>query len=384
VTIGDSTASEADAAKITVTGFNLGTTCTATEAVPPGYTANQAACASIALAPGGNHSCTIVNTLNQAMLTVYKDVVPDNPLIVVVISVTCTTGTVSPPSANASEGSPAVFSITGFTTPATCTATEVAPPGYNGNVAGCAGVAIMPNGSHNCTITNTAITAPFTVVKDFSDNSAASVTVSLSCPGFVVTPSSALASEATPAAFTVIAVVGNPNCTATESPIPTNYTSTGTCSALVTVGTCTIVNTLDFPEVLFQVFKDFTDDNPAPVGIALACAPGAVQTIVDPTASESDPADFTVEVQPGTTCTATEAVPFGYSADESNCQMVPVSNFQCTIVNSPEPVSVGGEVTIGVSGSNGGGMSIWWLAAGLLLALPPMAGALGFARRRIK
>ncbi len=383
VSISDSTASESDGANITVTGFNLGTTCTATEAVPPGYTANQAGCANIAITPGGNHTCTIINTLNQAMFTVYKDVVPDNPSIIVVITVTCSSGTVSPPNANASEGSPAVFTITGFTTPATCTATESAPPGYNGNEAGCANVAIMPAGSHNCTITNTAITEDFTVVKDFSDNNPASVMVQLSCPGFTVTPSSQLASESSPAVFTVIAVVGNPNCTATEMPIPANYTSSGTCSALVTVGTCTIVNTLDFPDVAFQVFKDFTDDNPAPVGIALACSPGQVISVVDGTASEGDPADFVVEVQPNTTCTATEAVPFGYSADETNCEMVPVSNFQCTIVNTPEAVSVGGEVTIGVTGSGGGTTFPIWLVA-LLLSVPVMlSGGLVLARRRI-
>ena len=37
---------------------------------------------------------------------------------------------------------------------------------------------------------------------------------------------------------------GNPTCTATESPIPAGYTSTGTCAATLSVGTCTITNTL--------------------------------------------------------------------------------------------------------------------------------------------
>ena len=151
VTVSDNTASESDSANILVTGFNLGTTCTATEVVPNGYTANQTGCATIAITPGGNHSCTIINTLNQAMFTVNKDFDPNNNVIVVVITVTCTSGSVAPPSANASESSPAVFTITGFTTGATCTATETAPPGYNGNQAGCANVAMMPGGSHNCT-----------------------------------------------------------------------------------------------------------------------------------------------------------------------------------------------------------------------------------------
>lgn len=384
VAVNDNTASESDGADFVVTGFNLGTTCTATEATPPGYTANQAGCATIAITPGGNHSCTIINTLNQATLTVYKDFVPDNNVIVVQITLTCTSGSINLPNPKpASEGSPAVFTIVGFTPGTTCTATETAPPGYNGNQAGCAAVAIMPGGSHNCTITNSAITYQFTVQKDFSDNNPAPVTVTLSCPPHTVTPSSALASEATPAVFTVIAVVGNPICTATESPIPTNYTSSGTCgAALVTVGTCTIVNQLDFPDVLFQVYKDFTDDSPAPVLIALACAPGPVTSVIDATASEGDPADFTVEVQPNTHCWASEAVPFGYAADESDCQMVPVSDFQCTIINSPEPVSVGGEVTLGVTKAGGSGLG--WPFAAALLALPLMAGsAWVYARRRI-
>ena len=53
-------ASEAAPAVFNVTGASLGATCTATETVPTGYTANQTDCASVAL--GG--SCTITNTLN--------------------------------------------------------------------------------------------------------------------------------------------------------------------------------------------------------------------------------------------------------------------------------------------------------------------------------
>ncbi|MGH9026346.1 MAG: DUF11 domain-containing protein, partial [Acidimicrobiia bacterium] len=52
-------------------------------------------------------------------------------------------------------------------------------------------------------------------------------------------------SEATPGVWTVTGFTGNPNCTATENPIPAGYDSTGTCSAaLVEVGECTITNTL--------------------------------------------------------------------------------------------------------------------------------------------
>ena len=66
VVVNDPTASEADDADFTVNGFTVGATCTATETVPAGYTANQTACAGVAITPGGTASCTIVNTLNPA------------------------------------------------------------------------------------------------------------------------------------------------------------------------------------------------------------------------------------------------------------------------------------------------------------------------------
>jgi hypothetical protein len=43
--------------------------------------------------------------------------------------------------------------------------------------------------------------------------------------------------------FTVTGYSGDPTCTATESPIPTGYDSTGTCQAALSAGECTITNT---------------------------------------------------------------------------------------------------------------------------------------------
>ena len=64
-----------DPANFTVTGYNVGATCTATESgVPAGYTGNVAGCASVPVTTG---SCTIVNTLNSATFTVNKDFVPN-------------------------------------------------------------------------------------------------------------------------------------------------------------------------------------------------------------------------------------------------------------------------------------------------------------------
>ena len=63
-------AAEGAPAVFQVTGASVGTTCTATETVPVGYTANQANCVGVAL----NGSCTIINTLNSVVtITVNKD-----------------------------------------------------------------------------------------------------------------------------------------------------------------------------------------------------------------------------------------------------------------------------------------------------------------------
>jgi hypothetical protein len=61
-------ASEAQPAVFTVTGANPGATCTATETVPAGYTANQGDCVGVEL----NGSCTITNTLNSDFIPTYR------------------------------------------------------------------------------------------------------------------------------------------------------------------------------------------------------------------------------------------------------------------------------------------------------------------------
>jgi len=128
------------------------------------------------------------------------------------------------------------------------TVTEDPQTGYTASFSGdcnSSGHVTLAGGDNKtCTITNTLNSAPFTVNKDFVPNSGASVTVSLSCASGNVSPASASASEGTPAAFTVTGFSGNPNCTATESPVPPGYTSSGNCSATLTAGSCTITNTV--------------------------------------------------------------------------------------------------------------------------------------------
>jgi hypothetical protein len=56
----------------------------------------------------------------------------------------------------------------------------------------------------------------------------------------------------------VTGFTGNPNCTATESPVPPGYTSSGSCSATLTAGSCTITNTLESASVggIVEVLRD--------------------------------------------------------------------------------------------------------------------------------
>jgi hypothetical protein len=101
--------------------------------------------------------------------------------------------------------------------------------------------------------------------------------------------------------------------------------------------------------VPFYVAKDFTDDNPMDVTVNLTCNPGSVLVVIDNTASETDLAEFSVDSEPGTTCTVTETVPSGYTADLTACQNVPVAALQCTVINSPS-LAVGGIVDLPVPG----------------------------------
>lgn len=87
------------------------------------------------------------------MFIVYKDFVPNN-VASVTVTLSCTQGTAAPASAPASESIPAIFTVTGASGTAVCTATESPiPPGYT---SGGTCNATMAVGS--CTITNTLIT----------------------------------------------------------------------------------------------------------------------------------------------------------------------------------------------------------------------------------
>lgn len=152
-------ASATSPAVFSLSNPTAGTTCTATETVPAGYTADQSNCVDVPI--GG--SCTIVNTRNlnpgDATITVNKDFSPNSNAFVSV-SLACTNGAAPLLSTlNAAEGAPAVFVLNNPAAGTTCTATESVPAGYAANQSGCVGVAL--NGS--CTISNVLMTVPTNV-----------------------------------------------------------------------------------------------------------------------------------------------------------------------------------------------------------------------------
>ncbi len=315
-------AAEGAPAVFTVTGALPGTACTATETVPDGYTTNQNDCMGVAL----GDSCTITNTLNSDTVVVNKDFSPNSPASVPV-DLTCTSGNVTATPLNAAEGAPAVFTVTGALPGATCTATETVPIGYIANQTDCAGVAL----GESCIITNTLNSDTIVVNKDFSPNSVASVPVALTCTSGNITATPLDAAEGAPAVFTVTGALPGTTCTATETP-PLGYIANQTdCAGVVLGDSCTITNTLNSNTIV--VNKDFIPNSVASVPVALTCTSGSV-TATPLQASESIPAVFTVTgALPGTTCTATETVPLGYAANQTDCVDVALGG-NCRITNT--------------------------------------------------
>lgn len=94
-------------------------------------------------------------------------------------------------------------------------------------------------------------------------------------------------------------------------------------------------------EATFTVRKDFSDDSPDAVQLALSCTDAVVDQSPK-SATEAAPAVFMLtEVGPDNRCTATEPqVPDAYTADASGCASIavaPESSPSCTIVNTRLP-----------------------------------------------
>ena len=196
-------------------------------------------------------------------------------------------------------------------------------------------------------------TCPFDVNKDFVPNNPGSVTVAVSCTnGGTGTPTDSSASETDDANFVIdgFTLGTDPTCTATETGVPLGYT-VNSCSALLSVGSCTIVNTQT--STTFTVNKVYSPAGPVTsVPVSVTCTSGTPS----PASGSSAPGTpFVTTVTgfavSGATCTATETPPAGYTAS-SNCTNVPISDgvpASCTITNTLIPEGggpVGGIVEV--------------------------------------
>ena len=239
-------ASETAPAVFAISGFGADATCTATvPGAPAGYIVDVSNCQNVSITDSDSPSCTITSTRKQAgsvTFAVAKDFEPDNEGSVSV-SVSCTEGGTPDASPKpASEGTPAVFTISAFSSGATCTATEdVAPDGYAGNERDCRSVAIAERRS--CTITNTFNSTTFSVSREFTDGNRSSVAISLTCDSGTVESTGQTARDGLPAIFTVSGFNTGATCTATTIKAPSGYNrdETGCLKVPVETAKCTIV-----------------------------------------------------------------------------------------------------------------------------------------------
>ena len=335
-------------AVFTVTGFEPGDTCDASEgAAPSGYSKDESGCDDLTL-DGGNE-CTITNTLNSATVTVHKDFSDDND-DAVSVSLTCTgDGDVDSSPKDATDednasGAPAVFTVTGFEPGDTCDASEgSAPAGYSKDESGCQDLDLEQGGTPSCTITNTLNTATFKTYKQYSPaGPTASSTMKLDCTGTAFDDLKQAAPGAgNEATFNLSGFDnGTLTCSITEDPVPNGYTASyGVGCKNVAIAddgnySCTVTNTLN--TATFVVRKQYSDSNTNAVSVKLECQSGTIAGPNPKNASPSTPASFNVSgFNTGDTCDASEnPVPAGYAQNNTDCQDVPIgTDNDCTIQN---------------------------------------------------
>lgn len=150
-------ASRGSPARFTVSRFVSGATCAAAEkTTASGYSTDESSCQRVTIASGAE--CRIADTLNSTMLTVRIDY-SDATTSPVYVTLNCPSGTVSNTSRSAgtsqlaSPSAPATFTISGFATRTTCTATEdKVPGGYDPNESDCQDIVL--GSKSECTIVN--------------------------------------------------------------------------------------------------------------------------------------------------------------------------------------------------------------------------------------
>jgi len=352
-------------AVFTITGFDDGATCTATETTNlTGYTVDESACLNVALVSDADAPCTITNTQIPVIATISKNF-SDNNTASVAMAMTCDSGaTITPINANATQAAPATFEISNFEFDGSelCSATETVPVGYTANEGSCTNSMSVTLGSSGtgCTIFNQQDSVTIIVGKTYDDGNTIPADILLECDSGTIAPSATLpASPAASAEF----ILSNfdftgATCVATEPTPPTGYTADVTDCAVIDVAlgdgipegdNCVVAN--EQAPVTIEVFKVFSDNNPMPVPMQVSCSAGATVEVVRGSAQDlpiAEPAVFKITdlaVDGSTLCTATETtVPTGYTADQTACvdlaMTLGVGNVECTIANAQDPVEV--------------------------------------------
>lgn len=269
-----------------------GTNCSAVESVPPGYEQAATDCGSIEVVPGADPQaeCTITNRPNEARFTIGKVFSDDNEILGVPVTPVCTdadggtTITYSPTSGTAYKDAGVDILVKYFHAGASCTATEVAPPGYTqGDMQAapdCQDPTSISDGSNtNCYLYNVQNPVQITVEKAYTEGGGFAVPVSLDCSSGEVTPEGTLPAEpGSPAVFTLSNFAWDGStCTATEGALPEGYAliSTSCNDMLVLPGPgqqCTLTN--GYSELRIIVTKVFRDGSTDVVTAKLSCNDG--------------------------------------------------------------------------------------------------------------
>jgi hypothetical protein len=329
--------------------------------------------------PAGRNVVGTGGVVSRAVFEVAKDFTDDNPASVT-MSLSCTSGTVSPP-VQVSEGNPQTLEVIGFETApegvTACTVSESGlPEGYYQKSAtpDCAIAVVEHDGNYpECVIENAPLRATFEVTKNFTDDNPADVEVSISCNTGLPLEQTTSISEVNGGVTFVVTDFqpGAMNCRISEM-VPIGYeqaysaegtsassTNQDGCSFTQVQGgnddRCEITNTLLAVDV--EVHKEWIDEHPELllptwVEVHYSCnapifkpfGPGA-------DGSDGDTYQFSLYIspnQPGvvevfphwdgsTTCSVTETPQAGVIHDSSACEAIPLSPGQggtCTIVNT--------------------------------------------------
>ena len=382
---------------------------TITETTQSGYTtavacngdngADSDANITFALAPGENAVCTFTNTAVPASIQVCKNVEPTDASTWNFTVTGPSGGPVGPlgdgQCQTLSNRTPGGYTITettqlGYATTVDC--------GANGSDTDANITFTLTAGeAAACTFTNTGI-GSIQICKEIEPPDASTWNFTVAGPtagiagplgdGQCQTLSNRTAGNYTVTETTQVGYTTTVNCGPNGSDTDNNITFALSAGE---TASCTFTNTANpvLSTEEFLVYKDFTDNNAMDVTVSLQCTSGTVVQD-DPSASETDAGNFTVEdALPGTTCTASEIVPGGYVGNESACVNVLLTVGSCTIVNEPAtnegggtPNPVGGEAGLidaeppSSSGSQGA------IIALTAMGLAGLAGAVWAMSRR--